>query len=211
MASLRHLYFLLVARVQSSSSSSTTSTTSLIFSFRNSTPDSTVTSGIRTSGSPSGPPLHSLLTVIDPAPFMPAPLCDAVGVTVPLVCVPAPFAAIVSLDVELAFGFGIFARRSTSAISSGKVSQFPLRRSSRASARTRSVQPVRARESERREDSSGMEDVSRKWAIRASWVVLGRVGVVAEREIGRGMVRGSEEGMAGGYALSLGGVRRYYW
>ena len=124
---------------------------------------------------------------------MPVPFCALVGVLVPFVCVPplVPACPFVVVDVVLLVDLGIFALLKTSAMSSGNVSHVPLRRSSRERARTRSVQPVRASESESKEERSGIEEVVRRWAIRASCVAEGSVGVVEEREMGRGIGRGA--------------------
>jgi len=85
------------------------------------------------------------------------------------------------------------------------VSQVPFLSNSRARARTRSVQPVRARESERRLLRSGTAFVVRRWAIRAWEVCGGREADVAVREGGIGIVDSLEELVE--VAMATGGER----
>ena len=73
------------------------------------------------------------------------------------------------MDAEVGAGGGIFALRRTSAKSSGKVVQVPERRRSSARARTRSGQPVEAR-----------EVVSVSWSLE---IVLSRVDVVVSESL----------------------------
>lgn len=67
-----------------------------------------------------------------------------------------PPAVAAAMPLGAGAGGGILARRSTSACSSGNVVQVPERRSSSARARTRSGQPVDAREVVRMSESWGI-------------------------------------------------------
>jgi hypothetical protein len=69
---------------------------------------------------------------------------------------PSSLPLVVAMPLGAGEGGGILARRSTSACSSGNVVQVPERRSSSASARTRSGQPVDAREVVRVSESWGI-------------------------------------------------------
>ena len=61
----------------------------------------------------------------------------------------------------------------------------------------RSVQPVRARESARMDESCGIAFAARRCWIRAIWVAGGSVGVVAVSDMGTGIIGKSESAMVG--------------
>jgi hypothetical protein len=82
-------------------------------------------------------------------------VCAAVPLAVSLPSSLPPAVAVAML-LGTGTGGGILARRSTSACSSGNVVQVPERRSSSARARTRSGQPVDAREVVSVSESSGI-------------------------------------------------------
>lgn len=153
---------------------------------------------MRTSGKPSGPPDHSLLRAIALFPVTPPP------VVAPFVAVDVdvPFVLLLMLEFEDAadvLDLGILARRRTSVNNSGNVSQVPLRKSSRESARTRSVQPVRASESARMSERSEIWPVARRWAMSACEVSGGSEVDVEVRDVGVGIwICGGSDMVVGG-------------